>query len=129
MALAAINVESPACRARSKTTIGRRPQWSKLFLIVTLCYIIRIQKLMNIVLLNFGAGGYLRKNPPVPIYHRSVSVAVYLDHWGSYLELCHVLLFIELIIFAYLFAEFRFHLKCLPAKCASVRGCVRQFVQ
>ena len=30
--LAEINVESLACGARSKTTIVRKPQWSKLFL-------------------------------------------------------------------------------------------------
>ena len=34
MALAAINVENPACGARSKTTIERKPQWSKLFFFI-----------------------------------------------------------------------------------------------
>ena len=29
--LADINVESPACGARSKTTVVRKPQWRKLF--------------------------------------------------------------------------------------------------
>ena len=35
--LAEINVESPACGARTKTTIVRKPQWSKSFFIVTIC--------------------------------------------------------------------------------------------
>ena len=29
--LADINVESPACEARSETSIARKPQWSKFF--------------------------------------------------------------------------------------------------
>ena len=33
--LADINVESPACGARSKTTVVRKLHWSKLFFIVT----------------------------------------------------------------------------------------------
>ena len=33
--LAEINVESPACGARSKTTVVRKLHWSKLFFIVT----------------------------------------------------------------------------------------------
>ena len=34
--LADINVESPACGARSKTTVVRKLQWGKLFLAVVL---------------------------------------------------------------------------------------------
>ena len=36
VSLADINVESPACGARSKTTVVRKLQWGKLFLAVVL---------------------------------------------------------------------------------------------